>query len=164
MGWTKLAVPEEVVAYLAGLDVDGPVVVRTPEAAKRWKESNHDYNIFDFMKGGRGLVIFLAFLGTLQGDVLSLPLWISLFDILMRALETRNEEETRATVEEGEEEFDREVKSAQEQGYIDDLFSAAATWESIQYKADLVSAFSIVFGVSVSDDKLRRMLIIRMVG
>ena len=47
---------------------------------------------------------------------------------------------------------------ATETAYVDELESCSMNEDGIQRKADIVSAFSLITGISIEKDKLRRVL------
>ena len=84
---------------------------------------------------------FEAERGTPQGDVSSPHSWTALYDILLRALRLQQE------------------RTFKEHGYFsfiaDDLVSLGTSTYSIQQQADIVSAFSLIFGLDLASKKFR---------
>ena len=78
--------------------------------------------------------------------------WIAAFDILLCALSTVNEGSfyiRRHT---------NVLEPAHDIAYADDLISGMSTRQGLQLKADIVSAFSIIFGLDIATNKLRTFL------
>ena len=163
IAWYRYGVPEDVIDYLVDMDIDGPIVARTPHAAATW--ANHPYACSPQPTNpltppmtdpvSQLLAHFTAARGTGQGDVTSPAFWNAVFDILLTALQ-RDEEAQHAT---------RRIRtsnqtcySATETAYVDDLMSGTLTAVAMQRKADIVSAFCLITGISISMDKLRRVL------
>ena len=158
MGWRRLGVPGHIAQYLVNMDIGGGYMVRRPETERLWAEFNGDIARMQTIPGAT----FQHQLGSPQGDVVSPAIWIAVFDILVRALET-----DAAAVQADYDSFRADEAADQagkgistlDQAYIDDLITQAATAEEIQAKADLISAFTCVFGITFSVAKLRRMVL-----
>ena len=162
MAWHRMGVPADAVTYLTNLDRNNVTVVRTPLTAHIWHKQGYEgLDHRGIEKGEEGGDVetrgFTAERGTGQGDVLSPPLWIAMFDILLRALaivdEKNKEELLRIPNAEGG------AYLVRDQAYMDDLFSSSLSMDGLQRKADVVSGFCIVFGIKISEGKLRRMII-----
>ena len=159
MAWFRMGVPEDAVEYLSSLDQNDVTVVRTPLTADVWRREGYaglDHRGLQQDEGEDENRGFSAERGTGQGDVLSPPLWIAVFDILLRSL---------ALVSAEHKEDDIKLSAvggggyqARDQGYMDDLFSSALSVEGLQRKADVVSGFCVIFGIKISEGKLRRMI------
>ena len=161
LAWHRHGVPDDIIEYLVELDIDGPTIARTPHAATAWKKrpyactnSIHQPHPIDDPVT-QLLSSFTADRGTGQGDVSSPACWNAIFDILLTALR-RDELATNAT---------RPIRTnnqahydSTETAYVDDLVSCCTTPEAIQRKADIVSAFCLITGISMSRDKLRRVV------
>ena len=139
LGWHTRGVPAEFAEFIVGLEEGGQTAVRTPYSA----DIHH-------RKGLEGLTdpddlgfpgIFEAERGTPQGDVSSPTSWTALYDILLRALRLQKQ------------------RTFQEDGFFscfaDDLVSMGTSTYSIQQQADLVSAFSLIFGLDLATHKFR---------
>jgi hypothetical protein len=92
---------------------------------------------------------FEAIRGTGQGDVISPAIWTAVFDILLSALAEAQEGGLRVRGAFGT------VERVGDVAYADDLVSIQATAASLQAKADLVSGFCIVMGLTLATDKFR---------
>ena len=84
MGWRRLGVPGHIAQYLVNMDIGGGYMVRMPETERLWAEFNGDIARMQTIPGAT----FQHQLGSPQGDVVSPAIWIAVFDILVRALET----------------------------------------------------------------------------
>ena len=143
------------------MDIDGPTIVRTPKAAKTWEERPYacvdsPYQPFDIDDPVTQLLdSFTADRGTGQGDVSSPASWNAVFDILLTALQ-RDEISQSSTRQ--LQAADQTMYSSTETAYVDDLVSCCLTPDQIQRKADIVSAFCLITGITISVDKLRRVV------
>jgi len=144
LSWVRLGVPEHIASYLVGLDQGGTTVVRTPYTEKRFRR--HGYSTFT--KHHAPTPSFEAEVGTGQGDVGSPLNWIAFFDILLCALE--KPDENRPFIR-----FCHRLLHITDTGYADDLVSGESTLAGLQRKADIVSAFAIIFGLDIAVSKLR---------
>ena len=138
----RIGVPPQLAKYLVQMDVDGKMVVRTPLALDILKK-----------KGVEGLqeagMVFSAEKGTGQGDKLSPLVWDAFCDILLSALEDMNGGEFFTQDHTGEN------KKTPDVAYADDIVSQQGTMESLQHKADLISAFNIIMNMEIATGKLR---------
>ena len=131
--------PPDVAEYLVGIDMGGHSVVRTPLAQKTlWDE------------GLEGLLplAFQAMLGAGQGTVDAPTNWNAVFDILLDALDTIP---THFTFQNAH----GFACSVDDMAAADDLLSTCGTLESLRLKAEVVSAFCIIFGLDIATSKLR---------
>jgi hypothetical protein len=144
LSWTRLGVPQDVAAYLVGLDTAGTTVIRNPYTELRYRRRGRA----TFTRQHKPTPSFQAEVGTGQGDVGSPLNWIAFFDILLCALEldTTDQPLFRAN---------GQLYAARDTGYADDLVSAKSTLAGLQAKADIVSAFAIIFGLDIAVAKLR---------
>jgi hypothetical protein len=143
--WTRLGVPTELADLLVSLDEEGHNIVNTPYSQEQWLK--HGYKGFT-----TPLLYFTGERGAGQGDVGSPLNWIAAFDILLCAL---------SSVDEGHFYIRRHnniLTPAHDIAYADDLISGRSTLLGLQHKADIVSAFSIIFGLDIATDKLRTFL------
>eukprot|EP01036_Dinobryon_divergens_P061501 gene61501-biopygen5758 len=164
LAWLRLGVPLDVTEWLVGLDQEGVTIVRTPKARLAWKlsnyqgfrakQDNYSTNMHPMTENQairNGVVeAFLAELGTGQGDVSSPLCWNALFDILLVMLEKCDHQPYRCRGRHGH------MYKAGETAFADDMESTTATNEGMQEKANVVSAFCLIFGLRISPAKLRR--------
>ena len=156
--WLRLGVPLDIARYLALIDAEGLTVVRTPLAQEMWHK--RQYNAFDTTTDWSAplppcnphscLDPPLAYpceRGTGQGDVPSTLQWNGFYDILLTALDSVKTGRfyTQSTLHH---------KHLPDNAFADDTLSFAADHHTLQEKANIVSAFSIVFGTDLRDDKL----------
>ena len=87
--------------------------------------------------------------GTCQGAPPSAIHWVAFFDILTRTFEVLDYKTIQIRT------FGWTLGAAQDVAFVDDLQSIAPTAEVLQHKADIVSAFAIIFGTELSVKKLR---------
>jgi hypothetical protein len=143
--WTRLGVPDDIANLLVSLDEHGHTIISTPYSERRWKKKK--YKGFatpqEYFTGERGAG---------QGDVGSPLNWVAAYDILLTAL---------STVTEGAFYIRRPnhtCTQADDIAYADDLISSMSTITGLQLKADIVSSFSIIFGLDIATAKLRTFL------
>ena len=141
-GWTRLGVPEDIAKMLVSLDEQGHTIIRTPYSQKRWKKLRHKgfITLSEFFSGERGAG---------QGDVGSPLNWVAAYDILLCALSTVTTDNFYVK------RSNNTLVPAIDIAYADDLISAMSTAAGLQLKADIVSAFSIIFGLDIATVKLR---------
>ena len=141
LAWRRLGIPPDIAEWLVLLDLDSQTVVRTEFAYSRWLEGG--------IPGLTGLG-FTPGKGTGQGDVCSPITWLAVFDILLTAL-SRDPSPTPFQL------YDPSGSSyaAPEVSFADDLVSIAAALLGLQRKADIVSGFTILTGMSIASSKLR---------
>jgi hypothetical protein len=137
--WIRLGVPTDVAEYLVGIDMGGHTVVRTPHAQKVFWDSGLD---------GLLPLAFRAMLGAGQGTVDAPSNWNAVFDILLDALDNISSEYFVADVH-------GVSVEAYDMAAADDLLSACGTLKALRAKAEVVSAFCIVFGLDIATLKLR---------
>ena len=87
--------------------------------------------------------------GTGQGDVSSPYTWVAVFDIVLAALDL--EEEGTLMIEDAK----NQAYKAPDVGYADDLVSNMGSLKGLQAKADLISACTMILGLSIAPHKLR---------
>lgn len=145
LSWTRLGIPPDVAEYMVGLDTHGTTVVRTPYTEHRFRKRG--LATFDQHRRKR-TPCFKAEVGTGQGDVSSPLNWIAFFDILLCALDMDKEDRPLLRAKGG-------LHRARDTGYADDLVSVMTTLQGLQNKADVVSAFAIIFGLDIAIAKLR---------
>ena len=127
---------------LVSLDEEGHTVVRTPYARRSWKK--YKYRGFketpEFVNAERGAG---------QGDDGSPFNWDAAYDILLCAVDSVKAEQFYILRSSGD------LTPAADIAYADDLLSRMSSLSGLQLKADIVSAFSIIFGLDIAADKLR---------
>jgi hypothetical protein len=141
------------------IDAQGLTVVRTPLAQEMWHKRS--YNAFKTdidwstpqppCNPHTCLDPPLAYpceRGTGQGDVPSTLQWNRFYDILLTALDSVKSGRffTQSTLNH---------KHLPDNAFADDTLSFAADHDTLQEKANIVSAFSIIFGTDLRADKLR---------
>jgi hypothetical protein len=144
--WKRTGVPADIAEYLVAFDTDGYTYVGTPYTRNiNQTQGTGGFSITDPTK----TPCFQAVVGTGQGDVASPFNWNAFFDILLCALDTVS---STPFYVRGEEHV---LHPTEDTGYADDLISVSACIDGLQDKADLVSAFSIIFGLDIAVQKLR---------
>ena len=138
----RIGIPTPLAEYLAQMDLDGYVVIRSPLTMaihdKLGTEGLLDSNLH-----------FTPNQGTGQGDKTSPLLWDAFCDILLCAL---------ADIKEGPFYFQDHLGSnhvTPDVGYADDVISIQGNTAALQAKADVISAFAIIMNMAVSITKLR---------
>ena len=135
-------IPPTLVKWLLQLDTDGRIIVRTPYALDRLR--HHQLPNFQPLSSNTACSYFTAGGGVAQGDVHSPYVWRLFIDILLRALEyIRPQLSPFPSIH------------TSDFGYADDIISLCSKITDLQLKADIVSAFSIITGISISWPKLR---------
>ena len=154
VSWLRLGVPPTVARWLAYMDVGGPTVIRTPWALATWQR--HQYDGFRPTLSLDHPATFVRTRGTPQGDVSSPHNWLSFFDIALRALDIDQQESGgtspsafRAAGRRGQ------LYPTGDISYADDLVSTAGSLPGLQRKADILSAFTVLFDMELSPGKLR---------
>eukprot|EP01032_Pedospumella_encystans_P017983 gene17983-20484_t len=142
LAWTRLGVPPDVVEWIASLDEQPNIIHLTPHSQAHW--TSHPDHPLDqqYNDHPNPPNKFTAERGVGQGAGLSPATWNALMDILLRSLEILAPKPGL-------------VVSSQDTCYADDLLSPAATLENLQLKADLISAFALIFGLDIASNKLR---------
>ena len=146
MALHRTGIPMELANYLVDLDEGGRTIVSTPLTRRILRE-----------QGTRGFAVndktktpcFIAGVGSGQGDIPSPFNWKAFFDILLVALAEDSDTPFLVRSE------NHTLGPADETGYADDLLSSSGKLEGLQTKADMVSAFSIIFGLEIAVHKLR---------
>jgi hypothetical protein len=145
LSWARLGVPQHIAEYMVGLDTHGTTVIRNPYTERRFRLKG--YSAFTPRRKGHS-PSFTAEVGTGQGDVTSPLNWIAFFDILLCALDTTDPDKPLIRAK-------GRILPTRDTGYADDLVSVMTTLSGLQRKADIVSAFAIVFGLDIAITKLR---------
>ena len=138
----RMGIPSPLAEYIINQDMDGHTVVRSPLAQRAHQA--HPY-------AGVLHLSFYAQRGTAQGDVTSPACWNAVYDILLTALELAAAETTAFSTMDARG-YSLPVREA---AYADDLFSLCGTHEAFQRSADIVSAFSLLTGMTIAVPKLR---------
>eukprot|EP01034_Spumella_vulgaris_P028247 gene28247-35072_t len=147
IAWLRLGVPHNIAEWLVGLDLQGVTIVRTPLARQAWLRAN--YQGFrapgnNFSRNMRPMTnnqelckqiidTFLAELGT--GQVM---------------LDNCDRDPYWCRGAKGN------MYTTGETAFADDMESTSATNKGMQEKANVVSAFCLIFGLRISPSKLRR--------
>ena len=145
MSWERLGVPRHFADFIVNLDRGCLAVPLTPHA----KYLSHTIGRSAFSLDPSSPTNARGFHGvTSQGDTPSPSNWTAAFDILLRALEKADP--TPFYVRSG-----HSLYPVQDTAFADDLFSVSARREGLQIKADIVSAFAAVFGITIATTKPR---------
>ena len=163
IAWRRLGVPEDVADWLVDMDVAGVTVVRSPFSQARWEEnaymsvrtfsvppSTHKQSM---VYSNESVKPFACDRGTGQGNTDSPTCWNAVFDIALTALSLDYQyrgTEHFATAANGN------TTQSSEIGYADDLVSVQCLASVFQRKAEIMSAFCLICGVTLSYKKLRR--------
>ena len=147
LAWRRLGIPPDISLLLVSYDTLGRTIVGTPLARETLRRRGT--KAFSLTPSKQNLWCFDAIVGTGQGDIPSPCNWNAFFDILLTALSatTVHPFSTRST--------DHIIRPTQDTAYADDLLSISASSTGLQAKADMVSAFCIVFGMEIAASKLR---------
>ena len=147
LSWRRLGIPSDIASLLISYDIGGNTIVGTPLARDTLRRRGT--GAFSILPTPPNLWCFEAIVGTGQGDIPSPCNWNAFFDILLVALATSTHQSfsTRGP--------DHLLRPTQDTAYADDLLSVSATGPGLQRKADIVSAFCIVFGMEIATPKLR---------
>ena len=146
--WQRLGVPAATAHWIAHLDDQGPTAVRSPWALEAWLREG--YNGFGTGTSPTRPGTFFRERGTPQGDVSSPHAWTAFFDIALRALDmTDPASHFRMPTSRSA------TATVSDIGYADDLVSLSSSLTGLQHKADLMSAFALLFDLTISAPKLR---------
>ena len=146
--WRRLGVPAATAHWIAHLDDQGPTTVRSPWALETWRRSG--YHGFGARPSTSCPNTFIRERGTPQGDVSSPHAWTAFFDIALCALATTDPSlHFRMLTSRSESALVSDI------GYADDLVSLSSSLAGLQHKADLMSAFALLFDLAISAPKLR---------
>ena len=153
LSWYRLGLHPDDAHYLSNMDLHSRTIIRTPLAQDAW--TSHKYKGFTHHITKQPHARFPRTPGSLnpdrgvgQGDVHSPHTWRGLFDILMTALAAITVDQFLTRSSQG-------IAPSHDGAYADDTVSVSATFRAMQAKADIVSAFCIVFGLAINADKLR---------
>ena len=146
MALHRTGIPLELANYLVDLDEGGRTIVSTPLTRRILREQGiNGFAVDDTTQAP----CFIAEVGSGQGDIPSPFNWKAFFDILLVALAEDSDTPFLVRSE------NHTLTPADETGYADDLLSSSGKLEGLQTKADMVSAFSIIFGLEIAVHKLR---------
>ena len=146
MAWRRVGIPPLLADYLVDFDDGGFTIISTPYT----RSILHAKGIKGFSTcHTHKAPCFQAITGTGQGDIPSPINWNCFFDVLLWALDfiTHSPFYFRGQ--------DSKLVRAQDTGYADDLLSVSARLSGLQAKADVVSAFCIIFGLDIAVAKVR---------
>ena len=146
MSWQRLGVPERIAQYIVDLDKDCLTIPLTPHAM--YILSTHGIQSFYGETTSSTAAGFFPSTGTPQGDTPSPTNWNATLDVLLRALHAIDPTLFLTRTE-------TTLTPVEDTAYADDLFSISARREGIQANADVVSAFTIIFGLKIALHKLR---------
>jgi hypothetical protein len=163
IAWRRLGVPDDIADWLVDMDVAGVTVVRSPFSQARWEEdaymSIRSFSIppstakTHMVYAIDAVQPFTCDRGTGQGNTDSPTCWNAVFDIALTALSL--DAQLRGTEHFATGTNGNSIRSS-EIGYADDLVSIHGLASEIQRKAEIMSAFCLICGVSLSYKKLRR--------
>ena len=142
--------------YYVRLNSSGRIIVRSPHAQHHLAQHGHRLlsHIDDPMRAG--LTYFTAGRGIGQGDVTSAIIWLLVFDVLLNALDIGSTDSHHPT--------SHRITTCSSNGLLrtnnetcfsDDLNSISPSFAVRQRKADIVSAFAIMFKLTIAQDKIR---------
>ena len=146
--WRRLGVPAASAHWIAHLDDHGPTAVRSPWALEAWHRAGYaglPPCLSETLPG-----TFVRERGTPQGDVSSPHAWTAFFDIALRALDS-----TDPGIHFRMPAHQQSQVVVSDVGYADDLVSLSSSLAGLQYKADIMSAFALLFDLTISAPKLR---------
>ena len=172
LGWMRGGVPRQLAEWIVSMDVGGVTVVRSPAAEQIAGDSVEELDQRGREEEER-IQGFSPERGVAQGDVISPTSWGSVFDILCRMFQLVATMEVEVDMGSETEVKMEKVKmeelllsgglgrmyAAEELVYVDDSLSPAKTEQMLRVKASVVSAFCIVFGVQLSENKIRSMTV-----
>jgi len=139
----RVGIPVDTAEYLVNLDGGGEVAVRSPLN----ETSNLDIGGWDNVREDG--YMFRAGRGTGQGDPLSPLIFACCLDPLVCAL---------ADISDGSffvQSLDQVSTVVPDIAYVDDAVSVTGTFEALQKKADVMSAFASLINIELSLKKLR---------
>jgi hypothetical protein len=145
--------------YYVRLNSAGRIIVRSPYAQHHiathgFRRLNH---ITDSNRNG--LTYFTAGQGIGQGDVTSAIIWLLVFDVLLTALDLGSQDLVQPTSQRITTcSSSGTLQTNNETCFSDDLNSVSPSFLIRQRKADIVSAFAIMFKLTVAQDKLRSLV------
>ena len=146
--WRRLGVPAATAHWILHLDDQRPTAVRSPWALEAWHREG--YRALGPDVSLTKPRTFIRERGTPQGDVSSPHAWTAFFEIAQRALDMTDPSHhfsmpTSRTAH----------ALVSDIGYANDLVSLSSSLAGLQHKADLMSAFALLFDLTISAPKLR---------
>ena len=139
-------------AYYVRLNSAGRIIIRSPYAQHHRLNHVNDTN-------RTGLSYFTAGRGIGQGDVTSAIIWLLVFDVLLTALDIGSTDPILPIKHRLTTCFSSGIlETNNESCFSDDLTSISPSFAIRQRKADIVSAFAIVFKLTIAQDKLRSLV------
>ena len=148
LAWMRLGFPAHISDYFISIDSDRRTLIRIPAAYAAWSKRLRK-DIPPEVIGESLPQPFKVVRGTSQGSVLSPTTWLAFFDILLVALSHVKEDIILLPG------LPEKLIFVHDPAYIDDLITQSATLELLQQKADIISAFCIIFGLDIALKKLR---------
>ena len=147
MSWERLGVPAHIAQYIVDMDRDCLTIPLTPHAMRIMSSSGLQsfHQAPSSLNSASG---FFPSTGTPQGDTPSPPNWNAVLDVLLRALHAIDPTPFLVRT-------DSTLHPLEDTAYADDLFSISARKKGLQMKADIVSAFTLIFGIKIAIHKLR---------
>ena len=142
--WTRVGVPMELAVYLVSMDFDAHMVVQAPIAIatfQRWGYPGLTQCKMDFTPEQ----------GTAQGGVDSSLIFAAFLDILLCAIQLGKQTSSQFYISD----IDGNLQPTEPIAYVDDLICTTGSVQGIQEVADIVSAFCIVFHMSLNTLKFR---------
>ena len=146
--WRRLGVPAVTPHWIAHLDDQGPTAVRSPWALDAWRRAHYAGLPPGTSPAQPGT--FIRERGTPQGDVTSPHAWTAFFDIALRALDMTDPASHFHMPS-----HPHKLVAVSDVGYPDDLVSLSSSLDGLQHKADIISAFALLFDFTISAPKLR---------
>jgi hypothetical protein len=145
--------------YYVRLNSAGRIIVRSPYAQHHLAQ--HGRRLLNHIDDTNrsGLTYFTAGRGIGQGDVTSAIIWLLVFDVLLTALDmgsTHPSHPTRHRITTCS--SSGLLQTNNETCFSDDLTSISPSFLIRQRKADIVSAFAIMFKLTIAQDKLRSLV------
>jgi hypothetical protein len=138
MAWARLGVPHDVADWLVSIDAAGPTIIRTPASIAAWRKHGYSGFVeFDPLSPSVTPTFFRAQRGTGQGDNPSPSNFISVSDVLLHALSLAHIHPMFGPTD---------TFPLEDKFYVDDQTSLSPSLANLQWKADVISAFNVLFG------------------
>jgi len=145
--------------YYVRLNSAGRIIVRSPYAQHHLAQHGHRLLSHINDADRSGLTYFSAERGIGQGDVTSAIIWLLVFDVLLTALDIGSTDIHQPTKQRITTCSSSGIlQTTNESCFSDDLTSVSPSFITRQRKADIVSAFAIVFKLTIAQDKLRSLV------
>ena len=146
--WRRLGVSPTTAHWIALLDNHSNTAIRSPCALEAWHRSGYDG--FGTSITSTRPCTFTRKRGTPQGDVSSPNAWTAFFDIALGALAATDPSLYYRML------TSRSASAlVSDIGYADDLVSMSSSLDGLQHKADIMTAFALLFDLDISVPKLR---------